>query len=165
MEALCPGIKRPVMKLTTQLQLVPRSRKRGSIHPLPHTPSWCSAWLVKARENFTVALFVCVDWNNHQQTSFRVASDPVQTRNKYAPNSVVRCYHHANLLSRGPCVRRISHHAFWFLVSYLRLCRAFCVLGRSDCRPLTECIGWACRPAGHVSYVIHLNSLSLSLSL
>jgi hypothetical protein len=25
------------------LQLVPRSRKCGSIHPLPHTPSWCSA--------------------------------------------------------------------------------------------------------------------------
>jgi hypothetical protein len=29
--------------MTTHLQLVPRSRKRGSIHPLPHTPSWCSA--------------------------------------------------------------------------------------------------------------------------
>jgi hypothetical protein len=27
------------VKLTTHLQLVPRSRKRGSIHPLPHTPS------------------------------------------------------------------------------------------------------------------------------
>jgi hypothetical protein len=31
------------VKLTTHLQLVPRSRKYGSIHPLPHTPSWCSA--------------------------------------------------------------------------------------------------------------------------
>jgi hypothetical protein len=28
------------MKVTTHLQLVPRSRKCGSIHPLPHTPSW-----------------------------------------------------------------------------------------------------------------------------
>jgi hypothetical protein len=31
------------VKLTTQLQLVSRSRKCGSIHPLPHTPSWRSA--------------------------------------------------------------------------------------------------------------------------
>jgi hypothetical protein len=31
------------LKLTTQLQQLPRSRKCGSIHPLPHTPSWCSA--------------------------------------------------------------------------------------------------------------------------
>jgi hypothetical protein len=28
------------VKLTTHFQLVPRSRQRGSIHPLPHTPSW-----------------------------------------------------------------------------------------------------------------------------
>jgi hypothetical protein len=31
------------MKLTTHFQLVPRSRKCGYIHPLPHTPSWHSA--------------------------------------------------------------------------------------------------------------------------
>jgi hypothetical protein len=31
------------LKLTTHLQLVPRSKKRGSIHPLHHTPSWRSA--------------------------------------------------------------------------------------------------------------------------
>jgi hypothetical protein len=31
------------VKLTTRLQLVPRSRKRGSTHPLPHTPSWRTA--------------------------------------------------------------------------------------------------------------------------
>jgi hypothetical protein len=31
------------VKLTNHLQLVPRSRKCGSIHPLPYTPSWCSA--------------------------------------------------------------------------------------------------------------------------
>jgi hypothetical protein len=41
------------VKLTTHLQMVLRSRKRGSIHPLPHTPSWRSAQLVKHRENFT----------------------------------------------------------------------------------------------------------------
>jgi hypothetical protein len=31
------------MKLTTELRLVPRSRKCGYIHPLPPTPSWLSA--------------------------------------------------------------------------------------------------------------------------
>jgi hypothetical protein len=31
------------VKLTTHLQLVSRSRKYGSIYPLPHTPSWRSA--------------------------------------------------------------------------------------------------------------------------
>jgi hypothetical protein len=41
------------LKLTTHLQLVPMLRKRGSVHPLPHTSSWCSAWLVKHRDNFT----------------------------------------------------------------------------------------------------------------
>jgi hypothetical protein len=40
-------------KLTTHIQLVPRSRKYGSIHPLPHTSSWRSAELVKRRDNFT----------------------------------------------------------------------------------------------------------------
>jgi hypothetical protein len=40
------------MTLTTHLQLVPRSRKCGSIHPLPHTSSWRSAELAKQRDNF-----------------------------------------------------------------------------------------------------------------
>jgi hypothetical protein len=31
------------VNLTTDLQLVPRLTKCGDIHPLPHTPSWCSA--------------------------------------------------------------------------------------------------------------------------
>jgi hypothetical protein len=38
-----PGALSPGVKLTTHLQPVPRSRKCGSIHPLPHTPSWRSA--------------------------------------------------------------------------------------------------------------------------
>jgi hypothetical protein len=41
--ALSPGIKRPAHEGTTHLQLLPRSRKCGFIHPLPHTPSWRSA--------------------------------------------------------------------------------------------------------------------------
>jgi hypothetical protein len=48
--AFSPGIKLP--GLTTYLQLVLRPRKLGSIHPLPHTSSWCSAYLVKHRDNF-----------------------------------------------------------------------------------------------------------------
>jgi hypothetical protein len=47
------GVKRPGRELTTHLQLVPRSRKCGSIYPLPRTPSWRSAQLVKHRDNFT----------------------------------------------------------------------------------------------------------------
>jgi hypothetical protein len=37
------GLSGQAVKLTTHLQLLPRSRKRGSIPPLPHTPSWRSA--------------------------------------------------------------------------------------------------------------------------
>jgi hypothetical protein len=37
---LSPELKRRGVKLTTHLQLVPRSSKRGHIHPLPHTSSW-----------------------------------------------------------------------------------------------------------------------------
>jgi hypothetical protein len=43
------------MKLTTHVQLVPRSRTCGSIHPLPHMLSWRSPWLVKAQEQLHVS--------------------------------------------------------------------------------------------------------------
>jgi hypothetical protein len=49
-----PGALSPGVKLTTHLQLVPRSRIRGSIHPLPHTSSCRSAELVKHRDNCTL---------------------------------------------------------------------------------------------------------------
>jgi hypothetical protein len=49
-------VKRLGHKLTTHFQLVPRSRKCGSIHPLPHTPSWRGAQLVKHRDTFTLPL-------------------------------------------------------------------------------------------------------------
>jgi hypothetical protein len=45
-EVVSPGVKR---QLTTHLQLIPRSTVHGSLHPLPHTSSWNSAWLVKHR--------------------------------------------------------------------------------------------------------------------
>jgi hypothetical protein len=35
------------VKLTTHLELVPMSRKCGSKHQLPHTPSWRSVYLLK----------------------------------------------------------------------------------------------------------------------
>jgi hypothetical protein len=41
------------VKLTTQLQLLPRTRIRGFIDLLPHTPSWRSVKLVKHRKNLT----------------------------------------------------------------------------------------------------------------
>jgi hypothetical protein len=41
--ALSPGGNGWGVKLTIRLQIVPGSGKRGSIHPLPHTPSWRSA--------------------------------------------------------------------------------------------------------------------------
>jgi hypothetical protein len=47
------------VKLTTHLQLVPRSRECGSIHPLPRTPSWRSTWLIEHRDNFT---FTFISW-------------------------------------------------------------------------------------------------------
>jgi hypothetical protein len=46
------GLRGRSVKLTTHLQLVPRSRKYGSIRPLPHTHSWRSAQLVKHSDYF-----------------------------------------------------------------------------------------------------------------
>jgi hypothetical protein len=40
-----PGISGRGVKLTTHLQLVPRLRNYGSLHPLPHTSSWLSSQL------------------------------------------------------------------------------------------------------------------------
>jgi hypothetical protein len=41
------------MKVITHPQLVPRSRKCGATHPLPHAPSRRSTYLIKHRDNFT----------------------------------------------------------------------------------------------------------------
>jgi hypothetical protein len=54
------------VKLTTHFQLLPRSRKRGSMHPLPHTPSRRSALLVNHRDNFTFLTFTIF----HQGTPY-----------------------------------------------------------------------------------------------
>jgi hypothetical protein len=47
------GLSGRGVKLATHLQLVQRSRIRGSIQLLPHTPSWRRACLVKHRDNFS----------------------------------------------------------------------------------------------------------------
>jgi hypothetical protein len=52
--ALFPGVMQPGVKLTTHFHLVLWSRMRGSIHSLPHTSSWGSAYLIKHRDNFTL---------------------------------------------------------------------------------------------------------------
>jgi hypothetical protein len=39
------------MKLTTHIQVVPKLRNCGCIHPLHHTPSWHTAQLVNHRDN------------------------------------------------------------------------------------------------------------------
>jgi hypothetical protein len=54
-----------VWNWTPTFQLMPRPRKRGSIHPLPHTSSRCSASLFKHRDNFTAG---------KQSVCFRLAS-------------------------------------------------------------------------------------------
>jgi hypothetical protein len=50
--ALSPEVKRSGHESDHSIQLVPRSRKLGSICPLPYMLSWCSAWLVRHRDNF-----------------------------------------------------------------------------------------------------------------
>jgi hypothetical protein len=55
--ALSPRIKRPGLEADHYLQLVPRLRKCGSIHPLPHTSSWHSAELVKYTDNLLFYLY------------------------------------------------------------------------------------------------------------
>jgi hypothetical protein len=43
--------------MTTHLQLVPRSRIRGSIHSLLHTSLWHNASLVKHKDNLTFCFY------------------------------------------------------------------------------------------------------------
>jgi hypothetical protein len=47
--ALFPGVKRPGREAD-------HSRRCGSINPLPHMPSGCSAYLVKHRDKFTLCI-------------------------------------------------------------------------------------------------------------
>jgi hypothetical protein len=53
-----PGLRGTGVQLNTHLQLVlvSRSRTRGCLHPIPHTCSWRSAYVVKHKDNFTFAV-------------------------------------------------------------------------------------------------------------
>jgi hypothetical protein len=53
------------VKLTTNLQPLPRSGKCGSIRvhslpPSPHTSSWRSTWLVEHKDNYTIPVIIAV---------------------------------------------------------------------------------------------------------
>jgi hypothetical protein len=54
--ALSLGIKRPGVKLTTNFHLVPRSRMRGAIRPLPQY-TFMTWFLVKAQERLYLNLY------------------------------------------------------------------------------------------------------------
>jgi hypothetical protein len=53
-----------------RLQLVTRSRKRGSMYPLPHTPSWRSAQLLKPKDKSFMFAFEVNLYNTVLKTDF-----------------------------------------------------------------------------------------------
>jgi hypothetical protein len=59
--ALSSGVKRPGREAKHSPPTCARSRKCGTIHTLPHTPSWRSAKLVKHRDSFT--FFYLLPWS------------------------------------------------------------------------------------------------------
>jgi hypothetical protein len=74
-----------------------RSRKCGSLHPLPHTPSWHSAYLVKRRDNF--------NFNNNNSNNRRVSflwKSPVE------PTAIVHKLTYVTLRPRRLNVRSSS---------------------------------------------------------
>jgi hypothetical protein len=75
------GIKRRSLKLTTHLHLIPRSRMRGAILPLPNTPSWRGAHL-NHRDNFTFTFTFTFNSNvcsSHHNSSIHFLSRKVKT--------------------------------------------------------------------------------------
>jgi hypothetical protein len=66
------------VKLTTHLELLPRSRKCGYIHPLPHTPPWC-------RDNFT--FYVA-----NPRRSVRAADVQIKISTRYLRNAKLEYY-------------------------------------------------------------------------
>jgi hypothetical protein len=51
---LSPGVKRPGREVDHSPPARAEVKRHGPIRPLPHTPSWRSAYLVKYRDNFTL---------------------------------------------------------------------------------------------------------------
>jgi hypothetical protein len=69
---------------------MPRSRKRGSINPLPYTPSWCSAYIVKYRDNFT---FLSVGYEHKGVTFNDITVKLVEENLSIEPKSWVKIRH------------------------------------------------------------------------
>jgi hypothetical protein len=91
-----PGDLSLVVKLITNLQLVPKSRKRGSIHSLPHTSSWHSAYLVKHRDNFTFYHFTLAVGHNmflysRVKCNSHLNRSPAEYKWKASPLKVTVC--------------------------------------------------------------------------
>jgi hypothetical protein len=80
------------VNLTPQLQQVPRTRKCGSIRPLPYTPSWRSAKLVKHGDNFT---FLLLSFISYGKISFGIgpvwykSKDLERTKGEYRGSTVL----------------------------------------------------------------------------
>jgi hypothetical protein len=119
-----PGVKRPGRDAGHHLYLVPRSRKSGSIHPLPHTSLWRNASLVKHRDNFSFLRgrlyffpFVCSLVNlchfvHHRLSELRCALVS-QCRNRYVPAfirtpAVHSCAHSCSHKVRRTRVRNVD---------------------------------------------------------
>jgi hypothetical protein len=96
------------LRLIMDLQLVPRSRSRGSIHRLPHTSSRRSAQLVKHRDNFT---FTSLTLDRPQ--SRKKAMRPFRARSVEGSDTCVcvqrRCTWH--------CSVRLECHVGWYTCS------------------------------------------------
>jgi hypothetical protein len=61
------------VKLTTHLQLVPRSRKYGSIHPLPHMPLYVVLNLLSTETNLPFILLMLMNVLYHCVSNWWVA--------------------------------------------------------------------------------------------
>jgi hypothetical protein len=101
------------VKLTTHLQLAPKSRIRGSIHTLPHTSLWRSALLLKHRDNFLSFLTSSPFQYQNKSKSFEnfIRRNNRTDRETHLPimlsfNSMQRTYNHADSDLPGVHVRR-----------------------------------------------------------
>jgi hypothetical protein len=104
------------VKLTTHLQLVPRSWILGSIHPLLHAPSWHSVYWVKHRDNFT---FSCIELNQMRMfccTVVGVEKVVTVTKHECKPEEF-ECQPGSCIPGKWKCdgqkVKHISAYWFW----------------------------------------------------
>jgi hypothetical protein len=116
------------VKLTTHLQLVQSSRKCGSIHPLPHTPSWCSAGFFKHRDNFTLPLPTRPLKIQRENTTIRVPSHGYHGQATHSYN--ILHYSPCETLLNGDSIRTLCY----ILFSKSRGCNTDGKIRTSQCR-------------------------------